>query len=491
MARRLTDSFFSSIYFWLSIIIFLCFFVGTWYINRSVQDEAEGRINLMTTNIARSNIQVVSNMLDDYDEDLSFIQVAIENGEENRFDQIVKSFKLAEPSIHSIHYAPQSFDVDSLRKRSLYEEGGQLYFKFTQPVKNGEQICLLVNLQDFHKRVADSRIVNSAYTTISYEGKYLYHPNEKKIGQNIPELDREIEKKLINVFSDTITTTISDYLELPVYSYYRMGDGVSSEWMFTANLPNLGISDSVEKTVTDFMMVSVFAVLCFLAVIGLGMSRWRKEVLHRREVEQENMNLLLKNEQHKQTMIATELERLKSGLNPHFLFNSLGSLRVLISKDAEVAKYFAITLSNVYRYMLKQENHNTVTVREELEFTVNYINLQKIRFANKIVEKIDIPEEVLECDILPISLQLLVENCIKHTKISDEEPLQIQIYVDGNFIVVVNNYNPREYHDSYSGKGIDNLIKRYAILTNEECLFEIRDGYYFAKIPVVSHSRIC
>ncbi|WP_419032035.1 sensor histidine kinase [Dysgonomonas gadei] len=489
MVRKITDGIFSSIYFWVSVFILLCFFMAAWYVNNSVKKEAVTQVGVMTTNIALSNIQIIVNMLDDYDNKLSLIKVVLENNDKKEtLQEIVEEIRTLDPSISNITLeplnVPQEYSTGVWRE--IYNKDNQLFFKFSLAVNRTERLCLLVNLLDFHKRISEAPIRNSAYITIINKGIYLYHPDEKKIGSVIREQDMEYEKYLLSNPKDTIINTKSDYLDLPVYSYYKLHNSDNEQWLFTAHLPNLGISDSIQKTANDFLVISLLAIFSFLVVFGLGIYRWQKEAVRRRQIEQENMNLLLKSEQHKQTMISTELERLKSGLNPHFLFNSLGSLRVLISKDAEVAKYFAITLSNLYRYMLKQENQNIVTLAEELEFTENYINLQKIRFANKIVTEITLSEEILTYRILPISLQLLVENCIKHTKISDNEPLYIRIYAEGEFIVVTNNYNPREQDDDYSGKGIDNLIKRYSILTKTKCTFKIQDGYYFAKIPLLS-----
>lgn len=488
MDNKVMDGLFSSVYFWVSIFILLCFFTATWYVNNSVEKEAEERVNAMTADVAASNIQIVGNMLDDYDEKLSFIKEAlIATNDEQALQQIMHQVSIQDSSISKVYIEP----LDSLHKgekkvwREIYKKDGKPSFKFSIATDRKTKLSLLVDLQGFHTRVAETKRLSSAYITIIYEDIYLYHPDENRIGSHIGiEEEKHLEEALLKK-RDTIINTTSDYLNIPVYSYYNVQNIGKDEWLFTGNLPNLGLSDSIRKTANDFLITSLLAVCAFLAVFSLGIHRWRKEVIRRRKSEQQNMNLLLKEEQHKQTMISTELERLKSGLNPHFLFNSLGSLRVLITKDAETAKYFAITLSNVYRYMLKQENQDIVTLREELEFTENYINLQKIRFANKIVTEIALPEETLSYKVLPISLQLLVENCIKHTRISDSEPLHIRIFTEGELLVVVNNYNPREQETDHSGKGIDNLIKRYSFLTKTKCTFEIRDGYYFAKIPLL------
>lgn len=490
MVSKIMKDLLSSIYLWISIFILLCFFAAVWFVNNSVEKEAKERSDILTRNVALSNIQIITNMLDDYEEKLYFAEILLNNKETNNLQETIKQIQILDPSIESIY----SESIDTLQKhpfkvwRDICKRDNRMYFKFSLITNHNERLCLLVNLLDFHKRVTEIPIVNSAYTTISSNSIYVYHPDESKIGTTIGIQEQKYERRLLEDPKDTIISTTSDYLNLPTYSYYRLENTSGEHWIFTAHLPYLGLSDSIRRTADYFLIISLLAIFSFLLVLGLGVYRWRKETIRRRKIEQENMNLLLKNEQHTQAMISAELERLKSGLNPHFLFNSLSSLRVLINKDIEVAKYFAITLSNLYRYMLQQENQNIVTLREELEFTKDYINLQKIRFSNKIITEITLTEESLSRNILPISLQLLVENCIKHTKISENEPLHIRIYTENEYIVVVNNYNPREYDSSYSGKGIANLIRRYSFLTNIKSIFEIKDESFFAKIPLLQES---
>lgn len=488
MVGKITKGIFTSVYFRASILILLCFFAATWYVNKRVEKEAIDRVNAMTANVGINNIQIVVNTLNDYAEKLLFLKAALTDiDNKDILQKAIKHIQNTDSSINNISIEP--LDIlpayqNNVRCLILKKDEG-LFLQFTLPIDTDRQLALLVDLMKFHQKLAESKNLNYAYITITDNDIYLYHPNEKKIGEKITIQDRSIEEKVLLSQKDTIANLNSDYLDIPVYSYYSLQNINGNQWIFTANMPNLGLSDSIRNTGNGFMIISLLAIFSFIAVFSLGIIRWRKEFIRRKEIEQQNMSLLLKNEQHKQTMIATELERLKSGLNPHFLFNSLGSLRVLVSKDAEVAKNFAITLSNVYRYMLKQENQNTVTLREELEFTENYINLQKIRFANKIITNISLPPQLLDRMVLPISLQLLVENCIKHTQISDDNPLNIHIFSEGDMLVVMNNYNPREPEADYSGKGIDNLIKRYYFLTQTECKFEIANRYYFAKIPTL------
>lgn len=495
MVRRLKaiNNLLSNVYLWIVVFILLCFFSVAWYINESMKGEATEQVETLTKNVARSNIHVIINMLNDYEKALPFIYLALKDDSSDLgFNQNVRQVIASDSSINKIFLEQVKHitrhDKNKV-KREVCQENGEYYFRFSLPINDTQNLCMLVSLLNFHKRVAENQILGFAYTTITYQGIYLYHPDENMLGKSIEPTNVQYAELALQHPKDTIIKTPSDYLNLLVYSYFSVEQVDGQKWLFAAHYPDLEISDSFQKTANYLMIISLLAILSFLLVFGLGIYRWRKDTVRRQEIEQENMRLLLRDEQNKQTLISTELERLKSGLNPHFLFNSLSSLHVLINKKSDVAKYFTITLSNLYRYMLRQENHNVVTLKEELEFTENYINLQKIRFANKIVADIQLSDDVMDNKVLPISLQLLVENCIKHTKITEEEPLRIKIYTEGQFIVVVNNHNPRQQDDNHSGKGIENIIRRYSILTQAKCKFEVQDGYYFARIPFISNAE--
>ncbi len=489
MAGKITNGLFTSVYFRVSLLILVTFFVATWYVNIQVEKEAVQRTNAMVENVAVNNIHVVTNMLDNYGERLSFLKAALtETATKEMLREVILHMQKVDSSINDIYLEP----LDSLHRnstdvcREVFVKNGRNFLKFSLPINSNYKLSLLVDLMGFHQKFSETETKSlNAYVTIARNGIYLYHPDEKKIGTKVGDQDIANEKKVFALKENLIGKVNSDYLNIPVYRYYYLMDTNGERWMFTANVPNLDLIESSRKTGNDLLMISLLALLSFLAVFSLGILRWRKEFIRRREIEQQNLNLQLKDEQYKQTMVAAELERLKSGLNPHFLFNSLSSLRVLVSKDSGLAKDFAITLSNLYRYMLKQEYQNTVTLKEELDFTEDYINLQNIRFANKIVTNISLSKDLMNYKVPPISLQLLVENCIKHTKISDAEPLRIRIFEENDLLVITNNYNPRESETEYSGKGIENLIKRYSFLTQTNCHFEVINGCYIAKIPIL------
>lgn len=118
-----------------------------------------------------------------------------------------------------------------------------------------------------------------------------------------------------------------------------------------------------------------------------------------------------------------------------------------------------------------------------MKFSQDYIYLQQIRFQNRIKVTIDIDSEDLNKQLPPMSLQLLIENCIKHTRMTENEPLEIEVYTASNYLFVKNNYNPHTHIHS-SGIGLENLSKRYSHLTNIPCSFTIENNHFAAKVPI-------
>ncbi len=153
---------------------------------------------------------------------------------------------------------------------------------------------------------------------------------------------------------------------------------------------------------------------------------------------------------------------LKNQMNPHFLFNSMNVLSSLIYQDADKANVFTKKLSAVYRYLLGTDKYITVTLAEELEFVNNYIYLQKVRFGESIQVEYAIPEEAMQRTVIPASIQVLVENAIKHNRCTVDTPLHISIVYQKGIITVTNNLQLR-YDVVKSGIGLKNLAMQYEL----------------------------
>lgn len=179
-------------------------------------------------------------------------------------------------------------------------------------------------------------------------------------------------------------------------------------------------------------------------------------------------------------------ESLKNQLDPHFLFNSLNVLSALIEEDPLKAQEFTIGLSKVYRYVLDQKNKNLIPVEEEINFARLYISLLKVRFEDAIV--VNFPDQVSlnGYRIVPLSLQLLLENATKHNIISEIKPLRIEVFTENGFLVVKNNYQKKQTLESSSGIGLQNIIQRYELVSKEEVVILKTQDFYSVKLPLVS-----
>jgi sensor histidine kinase YesM len=199
---------------------------------------------------------------------------------------------------------------------------------------------------------------------------------------------------------------------------------------------------------------------------------------------------LQKNKIKEQKVIAgtasAKFDALKNQLDPHFLFNSLNVLTSLIDENPKSAQKFTTALSKVYRYVLEQKNKDLVTVDEELEFAKTYMSLLKMRFEDSII--FEIPERASnpESKVVPLSLQLLLENAVKHNMVTSSKPLHIKIYETNNLLIVENNLQPKQIVKKSSGVGLDNIKQRYELLTDRKVNINQQADRFAVAIPMLT-----
>jgi two-component system LytT family sensor kinase len=181
-----------------------------------------------------------------------------------------------------------------------------------------------------------------------------------------------------------------------------------------------------------------------------------------------------------------QFESLKNQLDPHFLFNSLNVLSALIDENPEQAQKFTASMSKIYRYILEQKDKELVSVEEEIEFAKTYTALLKTRFEDSVDFKFEVSEEVKKLFVVPLSLQLLLENCIKHNFATSTKPLSIKIYSENGMLLIENNLQERESGKESSGIGLANIVQRYYLLTNKNVFVEKTDQYFRVKIPILT-----
>ncbi len=183
---------------------------------------------------------------------------------------------------------------------------------------------------------------------------------------------------------------------------------------------------------------------------------------------------------------SAKFESLKNQLDPHFLFNSLNVLTALIGENPMQAEKFTTKLSKVYRYVLQQKDKDLIPLEEELRFAKSYMELLNMRFEGGIV--FSIPETVsnLDLKIVPLSLQLLLENAVKHNVISSDNPLHIKIYEENGFLSVENNINLKDSIGKSTKVGLKNINQRYSLITNKTVEITNKDQIFKVRLPLLT-----
>src|SRR5690606_664291 len=179
-------------------------------------------------------------------------------------------------------------------------------------------------------------------------------------------------------------------------------------------------------------------------------------------------------------------ETLKNQLDPHFLFNSLNVLSSLIEENPVKAQEFTVALSKIYRYVLDQKDKNLISVEDELNFAKLYVSLLKMRFEDALIVNFQNIDLINDYKIVPLSLQLLLENAIKHNIISDQKPLQIDIFRQNDYLVIQNTFQKKQTFDKSSGIGLQNIVQRYKIVTNDHVEILQDNKLYTVKLPLIS-----
>lgn len=176
---------------------------------------------------------------------------------------------------------------------------------------------------------------------------------------------------------------------------------------------------------------------------------------------------------------------LKKQLNPHFMFNTLNVLSGLIHEDLDKSERFIKELSDIYRYVLEQSEEIVSSLSKERDFIESYFYLLQIRFEEKLRYQIRIPDEKLDCTIPSMTLEILVENAVKHNILDKTSPLIIDIYIENDYLVVRNNLQKREEGVTSHGVGLSNLHKRLELLGITNASFQIVGSDYVATVPLL------
>ncbi|WP_297337333.1 sensor histidine kinase [Algoriphagus sp.] len=227
------------------------------------------------------------------------------------------------------------------------------------------------------------------------------------------------------------------------------------------------------KDIANFTTSPMWIALVFMAIFTTAswLREWRKSAIEAEQLKSERL--------------AFQYQSLKDQLNPHFLFNSLNVLSGLVYEDADRSAAFIQKLSKIYRYVLDVQQEDLVSLKRELDFAKNYLELQKIRFENNL--QFFIPESSEDTFwIPPLSLQLLLENAVKHNVASEESPLVIHIEKKEDELWIRNSFQPKSsYSEGSAGVGLANIVQRYELLHHRLPIVHRREKEFIVQLPLV------
>lgn len=195
-------------------------------------------------------------------------------------------------------------------------------------------------------------------------------------------------------------------------------------------------------------------------------------------------NSLLETERVNAEMLRYKYESLQNQINPHFLFNSFNVLSDLVYEDQKKAVTFIKQMSQLFRYVLDRRDKELVPIGEELEFVSSYAYLLQTRFEDKLSFDINLEHEADEM-MVPMTLQFLIENCVKHNEVSASKPLNIRIYREGNTFYVANNLQPKKVGDSSTGTGLSNMVQQYSYFTDRQIIIHETDKDFSVEVPIL------
>lgn len=347
-----------------------------------------------------------------------------------------------------------------------------------------------LDLLAFWRYYSEKYPTDSGYSVVTnLQGICLLHPEPQYIGKQITGFYDAVPINAVlqsdRVLKDTID---SHYLGLQVQRYFNLIELGSTPYILTESFP---LDLSLQETTSDihyyFFWISLLAFVIFMLLLLVSRLQLRREYRESLRIQKEKEQLERANANYQKENAELQLAQLKEKMNPHFLFNSLNSLHVLIATKPEVSQEFVLTLAGVYRYLLENKDGNLALVKNEVHFLHQYTFLQEIRFKSSLkVEIIQQSPEAMSKKIPFLALQNLVENAIKHNQFTSQEPLHIKITIEANRIVVQNDYRPRRSNPADSHHiGLDYLRNIYAHHQVERFTTTISNGKFIVVLPLL------
>lgn len=294
---------------------------------------------------------------------------------------------------------------------------------------------------------------------LSYGGYFT----ERFFNSRMPWIHHPVKRLMLQSFSYMAYSFVISYVLILIYALLR-------KYFTLDNIPwKELVGDTKQPMLIAFVVTAVLISRSFLL-------QWREAAIEAEQLKTERF--------------AQQYQSLKDQLNPHFLFNSLNVLSNLVYDNPDTAAGFIRQLSKIYRYVLDVQHEELVPVQKELEFAENYLALQKIRFEDGLQFNINVQKNTAGY-LPPLSLQLLLENAIKHNEASRAKPLSILISIQGGELVVANNLQPKKsISEESTGIGLANIEKRYALLSTENMSIRDTGGSFEVRLPLLKMNEL-
>jgi two-component system LytT family sensor kinase len=311
---------------------------------------------------------------------------------------------------------------------------------------------------DYHYWLYPKDILyNSIYSL--FLGSALWLGNEYlygKISKKYSWLQNPLKTLIVAIFTSFAYSFLAFILINYFWLIVFLGKSTSVFWSFTSHT-------------YGYLMASFLFVSIVIHAITFY-KKWKLSVINQEKLRRERL--------------ALQFDTLKNQVNPHFLFNSLNVLTSLIYNDPDKAIAAIDQLMKVYQYVLNQKDKELVPLCEEITFVENYIFMQKIRFDENLIVKIHVPQSEPGL-IIPLSLQMLVENAIKHNVISADKPLCIEVSSENDYLIIKNSLQKKQVIKNSSKIGLTNIKARYEYLTNKLFIVEEINNMFVVKLPLL------
>jgi sensor histidine kinase YesM len=363
------------------------------------------------------------------------------------------------------------------------------YFKLISKNKTSVRYGFDVNLKLLHNYFStiDESAPNYVFV-FDKNGTCIFHPDASFIGKNMFKVSS------LNAL-DTISNkekdyakriSLSEYLKLDVIRFTKKIEVEGSQWYISVNFPKIFADENVNLVKKYASLIYLITTVMLLFTFYLFARANRSAFLEKELLTKEKNSLFLENEKIIKEKALIQLQQLKEQINPHFLFNSLNSLYMLIDSDGKTARKFTLNLSRIYRYLIDPPEENIVSLKEELLFIEKYIFLQQTRFKDELFFSITIEDEsALNKSIPYLSFQIVVENAIKHNLATPEKPLHTQIIIKENLVIITNNLQKKQNTEPSTKFGLNYLRSIYNYYSKNDFEALEKGGSYICILPLI------